>query len=329
MFQRVRWKIWTVILAAVLILGASYYYGIIGRETIKDPVNYSVILYQHTDNEWSILMDGIKQAEEDLNVDVNYITMGEKDTAGDQAEMIQREMDAGAEGILVAAVDSEGLKKELAGISLTVPVICVETGAGEEFPEISAGDYKMGKALGDRILKDMKKDGGDRRVAVIREYMERESVRLRYQGLKDALSASADPVEIEEYTRSEGDYSLRLFVETMFPECGKYVAALDKLSTEEAAAAWLAKKEDYEALETPFWIYGIGNTGQTVNDLDNENIRALVFQNEFNMGYQGLKCLAENRKKDWIDRNIKIKYKLVTKETLYDYENERLLFPSV
>ena len=29
----------------------------------------------------------------------------------------------------------------------------------------------------------------------------------------------------------------------------------------------------------------------------------LVYQNEFNMGYQGLTCLVENKKKEWIEKN--------------------------
>ena len=32
---------------------------------------YSVILYQNTEDEWGTLIQGIMQAEEDLNVDVN------------------------------------------------------------------------------------------------------------------------------------------------------------------------------------------------------------------------------------------------------------------
>lgn len=327
MVQRMRWKIGAVLLGAVLL--AAFYYSAIQGETVKEPDNYSVILYQHTDNEWAIFTEGMKQAEEDLKIKVNYITMSESDTAGDQVDMIEREIKAGADGILIAAVDSENLRQELGAMSLSVPVICAETGVGTDLPVISAGNYEMGKALGNKILKDMDANGGARVVTILREYMERDSVRQRYEGLRDTLEAAEEKVEIQEYSRKPGDYSLRLFVGTLFHECGQYIAALDKFTTEEAGAAWAANKTEFEGMGVPFWIYGIGNTAQTVNDLDNENIQALIYQNEFNMGYQGLKCLAEDRKKTWIDSNINIKYELVTKETLYEYENERLLFPSV
>ncbi len=327
MVQKMRWKLWVVIVGAALL--AVFYYSAIQGETEKEPDNYSVILYQHTDNEWAIFTEGMKQAEDDLRIKVNYITMGENDTAKDQVNMIEREIKAGADGILIAAVDSDSLRQELGAMSLAVPVICAETGVGAALPVISAEDYEMGKALGNKILKDMDANGQGRVVTILREYMERDSVRQRYEGLRDALEAADEKVEIQEYSRSPGDYSLRLFVETLFHSCGQYIAALDKYTTEEAGAARASDKAEYEADGMQFQIYGIGNTVQTVNDLDNGNIQALVYQNEFNMGYQGLKCLAEARKKDWIDRNINIKFELVTKETLYEYENERLLFPSV
>ena len=76
-------------------------------------------------------------------------------------------------------------------------------------------------------------------------------------------------------------------------------------------------------------IYGTGNTAQTVNALDNEDISMLVYQNEFNMGYQGLTCLVENKKKEWIEKNTSIRYRTVTKKSLYEDENERLLFSDI
>lgn len=328
MFRRIHWKIWVFVLAAVLFL-AGFYYSELQGEKKKSPDHYSVILYQHTDNEWAIFTEGMKQAEEDLGVKVNYITMGEKDTAEEQMEIIAREIGAGADGLLIAAADSEELRQRLGAISSAVPMICVETGAGNSIPVITAGDYEMGQTLGNKILEDMDNNDERREVAILREYMERDSVRKRYEGLRDTLEAAEEKVEIREYSRSPGDYSLRLFVGTLFQKCGPYIVALDKYATEEAGAAWAADKAAYGESGTQFRIYGIGNTAQTVNDLDNENIQALVYQNEFSMGYQGLKCLAERRKKVWIDNNINIKYGLVTKETLYEYENERLLFPSV
>ena len=327
MKRKARWRIWAVICVLTIVLMVVYAYGI-STESPQKPENYSVVLYEHTDNEWETLADGMSQAEKDLNIKVNYVYMGREDTASDQAAAIQKEIDAGSAGILVAASDSEALRKELGGMSFSVPLLFVETGAGNEYPVVRTDDYQMGYELGEALLQDIKKRQDDHRVAVICEYMERDSVRLRYEGLVDALKKDSSDIETETFTRGSGDYSLSLFIGTLFSKCGSYIVALDKYATQEAAAAWLSEKSNYEKNGREVLIYGIGNTGQTVNALDNENRHMLAYQNEFKMGYEGLQCLVDRRSKNWVDNNVEIRHKLVTKDTLYEYENERLLFPN-
>lgn len=291
------------------------------------PTQYSVILYQNADNEWQALTEGIVQAEDDLHADVSYVYLSRDDTAQIQAEAVRKEIESGAAGLLIAAADSEAFKRELAAMSLSVPVIFVETGAGNSYPVIRADDYAMGKALGEEILRDMPRNSG-RNVVILTEYMERDSVRLRYEGLREVLENAEVPVVIQERARQEGDYNLKLFVETIIKSQETCIAALDKYTTEQAASAWAGQQTENKNKGSKSLVYGIGSTDKTVTELDNENIRALVYQNEFNIGYQGLNCLMENRKKDWIYKNIEIMFCTVTKDTLYEDENEWLLFPN-
>lgn len=332
MQRKKSWMIWTVILSAVIILAVSYYYGAVRETSDEKPSYYSVILYQNADNEWETLIDGIRQAEEDFKVRVNYVTMGQNDTAQEQIELIKREAASGVSGILLAAVDSRETGKLLDTINLQVPLITVETGVentAENYVNISADNYKMGQELGEKILEDIREDQGSRTVTIIKEYMERDSVELRYQGLVDTLEGAEEGIKVNTVSRQEGDFSLKLFIGTIFHESGPYLAALDKFCTAEAAAAWENKKTYLESMGTKVKIYGIGNTAQTVNDLDNDKIRALVYQNEFHMGYEGIRALVEKEKKGYFPDQFDIKYKLVTRDTLYEPQNERLLFPSI
>lgn len=326
------WIIWLIIFLAVIVLAVAYYYGAVREESDREPASYSVILYQNMDNEWATLLEGVGQAEEDYKVNVNYITMGAGATPEEQMEILKREADNGVDGIILAATDSEKTGELLEELNPQVPVITVETGvesSGESYARIAANDYEMGYALGEIILGDIAEDNGPRAVTVIREYMERDSVRLRFQGLMDALEDCEEEIKVDFISRSEGDFNLSLLIGASFHFSSPYIAALDKFCTESAAAAWESKKADFESNGYSAKIYGIGNTAQTVNDLDNERIRALVFQNEFNMGYEGIRALAEKEKKGYFPDEFDIRYKIVTRDTLYEPENERLLFPNV
>lgn len=322
------WRIWMAVAVAFVVLVAVYYYGVVKESEDKEPAVYSVILYQNVDNEWAALMEGIEQAKKDYNVKIKY-TLSQENTAQEQLEDIKREIQSGVSGILLAAADSDIVGEGLKEIKESVPVFTVETGVKDTVC-ICADNYKMGQTLGRKILDDMEEAQDEEAVYVITEYMERDSVQERYKGLTDMLKSSEKNIEIRDIQRQKGDFSLNLFVGKALTEGCRYVAALDKYCTQEAAKAWVSNKADYEqkGLEE-VRVYGIGNTSQTVSDLDNGNLRALVYQNEFNMGYEGIRALVEKEKKGSVSEDFNIRYKLVVKETLYQEENERLLFPSI
>lgn len=317
--KRFQWKSLAILLAAVITLGGLYYYGVFVRKK-EIPSVYSVILYQETEDEWGTLIQGIMQAEKDLKVDVNYIYLSENDTAEDQIKAVNKEIREKSSGILMAAVNSEGIQKAMEKMLISVPIIFVETGAGDSYPVIRSDDYAMGKALGEAVLQDMEQTGTSGKVTIITENMERDSVSLRYKGIKDTLEHADQNVLISSLS---GDFSAGLFEQI------PYLITLDKSTTERAAALWKESGQIRRKNGDICKIYGVGNTAQTVNALDNEDISLLVYQNEFNMGYQGLTCLVKNKKKEWIEKNTSIRYRTVTKESLYEDENERLLFSDI
>ena len=185
---------------------------------------------------------------------------------------------------------------------------------------IRSDDYAMGKALGEAVLQDMEQTGTPGKVTIITENMERDSVSLRYKGIKDTLEHADQNVLISSLS---GDFSAGLFEQI------PYLITLDKSTTERAAALWKEGGQIRRKNGDICKIYGVGNTAQTVNALDNEDISLLVYQNVFNMGYQGLTCLVKNKKKEWIEKNTSIRYRTVTKESLYEDKNERLLFSDI
>ncbi|MDO4323452.1 MAG: substrate-binding domain-containing protein [Lachnospiraceae bacterium] len=294
----------------------------------KATEQYSVILYQYTDNDWTSLLEGIRQAEEDEGVVVNYVTTSLEASPENELELVKREIENGAEGILLAPADSDILAKEIAQIAKNTPVITLETGLGTENADISGDNYGMGYLLGCQVADDMQR-ADEKSVCIIKEYMERQSVQQRCQGFVDAIGEKLPEALIQEYSRSEGDYNLPVCIANMYlhGSSGIYIAALDKYCTEaliEAVSSSESEPNNYLFRQR---AYGIGNTEKTVSGLDAGLIRGLVYQNEFNMGYQGLQALIQKKQNKKTEPNAEIKYYYVTQDTLYEPENQRLLFP--
>lgn len=266
----------------------------------------SAILYHTNKDGWESLQEGMKQAEDDFSVNINYVILRENASAEEQIEALEKEIANGADGILLAANEQELLSMALTENRYEVPILFVESGIeNENYTLISADNYAMGFQLGEEILKDFA-DRENLVVAVAYGSMKRESVTLRIEGLKDALEGKAQIISLSV---------------ALGGEKADAAVALHK-----DAALSLAERRDPLLKETS--IYAIGNTSAIVAALDQEKIHKLIFQNEFNMGYLGVKnLLAEiNGKKIVLPM---IDHYCVSREELYTTQYEPLLFPMV
>lgn len=317
-----------IVLPTLAVLGLLYL-SLFSSPLEKAPGQYSAILYQYTDSDWTSLLEGIKQAEEDAGVVVNYVTLPSDGTAENELELMEREIDNGANGLLLAPVDSDALAAEVEALTGTMPVLTLETGLGDEEADISGDNYEMGFLLGLQVAESMKLTG-ETSVCIIREYTCRQSVRQRLAGFADAIRQELPEAAIEEYSRSEGDFSLPVCIATMYRqhEPGMYLAALDKYCTEALIDA--SESSELSREEQALFCsraYGIGSTEKTVSGLDSGKIYGLVYQNEFSMGYQGLLALIQQQQSGKAEPIAEITYYYVTRETLYEPEHQRLLFP--
>lgn len=289
-----------------LILG-TFFRVAFGKDEQERQEEISVVLYSAGTGGWESFQEGIKRAEDDLSVNVNCVILQNGAGAEEQLAAIEREIENGAEGIIVAVTDYEALHNLIQENALTIPIVAVESGFNEStVPLISADNYEMGKWLGEEILKDFSGQT-DLTVALDSEPVHRDSVERREQGLRDALEGKAEIISLRVAVNGEGaDAAVALHKESLL--------ALSELSNS-------ALKDTKR--------YGIGNTASIVAALDQGRIEKLVFQNEFNMGYLAVETLlgkigsVQSKERENIDCFC------VSSENLYDTPYEQLLFPIV
>ena len=76
-------------------------------------------------------------------------------------------------------------------------------------------------------------------------------------------------------------------------------------------------------------INSIANSDKTVYHLDNGTIKALLYENEYSIGYLGIYQLLSNTKMDYDDLSKMIEYRVVEKQNMYSTFNQKMLFPFV
>lgn len=297
-------------------LGLSNYFNVKEDQLYK----ISVIVYGTEEERWNNLKEGIDQAVLDYSIDVNFVPMYEEGGVEDQELLLQREIENGAQAIAIAAYDSKGMEEAIESVSRKVPVIVLEntTNMGENTAKIGADNGKIGEELGKKISQDLEEQS---KIAIIYENIERESISQRCKELKKVFVKKGDSLLF--WTRGDGDFSSSVFLQKKL-EDNKVdaIVALDDINLENAIDAIKASGSDVK-------LYGVGNTEKSVHYLDEGIVEALVFVNEYNMGYLSMKSLVENLRNNTALYNQEIEYSIVNKEDLYEKENQRLMFPIV
>lgn len=296
-----------------------YYGAVFGEKMPEKKKEISVVLYDAGDGGWVSLMEGMKQAEEDFSVNIRYVTAKEGTTAEEQVELIRQEIIGGSAGILLAAVDANMMPQEIQGGDLQLPVIAVESSPeAATYSFFTADNAEMGRTLGQEILKDFEGEES-LKIVVVEEFIERDSIRERAEGIYEVLEGKAEIIPIQ---RSNDRTELSLFLSNVLARSNAdAVVALGKESLQalcELNAEVLNGKK----------VYGIGNTASIVAALEKGKIEKLVFQNEFNIGYMSVKALVQQM--DGIQNPVEeIDYYCVGREDVYETQYERLLYPIV
>lgn len=278
----------------------------------------SVIVYGSNIDRWTTLKQGIDQAAEDFGAEVNFCLMSSENDAKEQTLLLEREIENGSKGIIIAVTDSRNMTEAVQEASLKVPVIMVETKADDvdDIIYISADNYSMGLNIGRSVYLNSKENS---KVAVYMKKMQRSSVYERYQGFMDSFKYKENIITGWEHAEDDA----ALYLQRMIKEDPvDVIVALDDISLEEVINA-------VQGASTSLDVYGIGSTSKIVHSLDYGVINSIVFQNEFNMGYLSLHELISSIHHDGHVSDIEVEFRTVNRETIYSPKNQRLVFPIV
>ena len=265
---------------------------------------------------------GIEQAAKDYKCEVTAVAFEPAISPTEQLELVSREVKNGADAVLIEPLNSEETADGLAGVQKKIPVIQVNTwfeSDGGRMPSVHIDNYKMGKELAQKIVKDM---GAAKQVLLVKSEMEYTDVYETYRGVKEYLERAG--VGIKETTLSAREAG----------GAGTVPGAL-KMTDADAVAVFgtmqlelcgKLKKENTALSHTK--IYGFGKSNQIISYLEEEMIQAIGVPNEYSTGYLGvMKAVSGIKGERQEDKNID--YSIIERDNIYTTKNQRLLFPFV
>ncbi len=313
--------VFLLLLAAFCICFFIYAFGLLVEDESPQVYNISVIVRGKNSESWDSIKQGCDQAASEMNVELSFITLSEENNSIEQAALLNRELEGGADAAIIAAADSRKLVPAVEQAAAKIPVICIESPVDSSRISsfISADNYEMGAQLGQEIIAS---GNARKRIAVMESSWQCENVWERMDGLISALG----PLGGEMIHWQIPDHSLQ--ASQMIADQLKKCEA-DVVVTLDVTALELAAQTISGSYTESVKLFGIGSTGRVASFIEQGTIAATIVQNDFGIGYLGVKSAVDAIEGRPVASAFEVEHRLINIENMYGTENQRLLFPFI
>lgn len=315
------WLLAAVILVFLYLASST---DLIIKEKVVRIHPVSIILDDINDDYYQNFKKGADHAAREYHGDISYTTMYRQGAAGEQIELVNREIEDGAEALIAVPVDGSELEQALDEKKYGVPfVIFGSQVVGDEVNvHIELDSMQAGRLLAEQAAKELPEDVV---CYLFAQDLSLGDSRLVYEGVKSVLEEAGIEYVLKEKKDEEGLF--RATVESaIYPATTEHAAviALDRKSLTETADI-LKTNGTYRNY---LWgVYGVGCTTSLLNSMDAGLIDGLVTYNQYLAGYLSVQKAVEAISLPGRKETIPMELYYITRENMRDRRYEKMLYP--
>ena len=301
-----------IILASVMLRGRNK----------NDRHKVSVIVQNSDDNQWAAFKYGLRMAAADQDIEMFIVSTEGGLTLEEEEQLIEYEIDNGAEAIIIQPVPGADTESLLKKIEKKIPVMLVEDTAGGDgessgLPITQPDNYALGKAMAMEILTDFAGNVNGKSLGIVSERADSPAAISRETGFRDGLDGMGVEIcwSVADSFEKTGEASLEAQPKV------DIVIALDDNSLSVAGKA-SAAHDLHGAL-----VYGFGNSTEGIYYLDTGVAECLVVPDEFNVGYQSLTEIAGKMGHHFHTvEDQTVSHTVIRRGELFSRENQEIIF---
>lgn len=285
-----------------------------GEKHHQPPLLELSVILRDGDGAVSTMRKGMEQAAQDLNVELRFLIPAEDNSAVQQAQLLEREVAGAAPAVLLIPADREALGDAVSAVAGKTTLVTVETDmtAWGAAASITMDHQALGAALGAAALNGVPKGGT---VLLLDSLPGDNGIRERMEAAKAVLEREGRQARVYKWDPDTTSLPDILRIERPRAIIAFEAAAL-------ANVAELSRGEDTFPL-----LYGCGSTSGIAAALEKGRVTAITAVNVFSAGYLAVEAAAAlARHEDWTAA-APVAFSIVRQETMYDSDNQKLLFP--
>jgi ribose transport system substrate-binding protein len=299
-----------------------------------DPSYTIAVIPKGTTHEfWKSIHAGAIKAEKELETqgtktEIFWKGPLREDDRDQQIQVVENFMTRHVSGMVLAPLDYQALVKPVHNaIVAKVPVVIMDSDLkSDEYVSFVATDnYKGGRLAGEEMGRLL---GGKGNVILLRYAVGSASTEAREKGFLDALKEKYPDIKLissdqhagatRELAYQVSQNLLNRFgreVNGIFCPCEPPTIAMTKALRDLGKAGGKVKMVGFDA------------GSQSVTDMKNGDVQALVVQNPMLMGYLGVMTLVKHLHGEKVEKRIDTGVALVTPENMNQPEIKELLYP--
>lgn len=285
-----------------------------GEKHHQPPLLEMSVILRDGDGAVSTMRKGMEQAAQDLNVELRFLIPAEDNSAAQQAQLLEREVTGAASAVLLIPADREALGDAVSAAAGKTTLVTVETDmtAWGAAASITMDHQELGAALGAAALNGVPEGGT---VLLLDSLPGDNGMRERMEAAKAVLERGGRQARVYKWDPDTTSLPDILRIERPRAIIAFEAAAL-------ADVAELSRGEDAFPL-----LYGCGSTASIAAALEKGRVTAITAVNVFSAGYLAVEAAAAlARHEDWTAA-APVAFSIVRQETMYDSDNQKLLFP--
>ena len=285
-----------------------------GGETASD-VNISVVLKTLSSEYWGYVEAGCKAAEKDLGVTVTVVGPGAESEIEQQVSMIEQQIGAGCDAIIVAPNDAGAASGALSSAIGTIPVLSVDTNVGIDGQTTFVGTSNVDAAKEGGLWAAEQAGEGANAVIIYGQEGDNTS-NMRREGYEKACEEAGVTV----LSALSGQNTTDGATKTMEDLLNAYPDQIDIVlchNDDTAIGAMNACKS--AGIEDMIIVGFDGNASAVDLILAGEMIKATVAQQPYEMGYQAVEAALAAINGETVEEVINAPVTVVTAENGQEY----------
>jgi ribose transport system substrate-binding protein len=303
-----------------------------GKKTDSNAYTIAVIPKGTTHEFWKSINAGAIKAKQELaaqGVPVEVIWKGplREDDRDQQIQVVENFTSRKVSGIVLAPLDSQALVNPVAtAVQAGIPVVVMDSGlkSDKHISFVATDNFKGGQMAGEHLAKLLNGKGN---IILLRYAVGSASTEDREKGFLEAIGKLPDIklISADQYAGATRETAYQAS-QNLLNRHGGEVNGIFCVN-ENSTVGMTKALRDLGKGGGKVKMVGFDSGSQSVQDLKNGDLQALVVQNPMRMGYLGVMTLVKHLQGEPVEPRIDTGVVLVTQENMEQPEIKELIYP--